>query len=72
MRDKLQTESEGGTFKVWRADGCPRCAPFVVCMQRLLRGRAVQNVMYEGKERRRELIKEMRLQVRHDTMLNRS
>jgi hypothetical protein len=41
-------------------------------MQRLLRGRAVQNVMYEGKERRRELIKEMRLQVRHDTMLNRS
>jgi hypothetical protein len=30
-------------------------------LQRLLRGRAVQNLMYEGKERRLELIRELRL-----------
>jgi hypothetical protein len=29
-------------------------------MQRLIRGRAVQNVMYEGRFRRRELIAELR------------
>ena len=35
----------------------------VACLllQRLLRGRAVQNLMYEGKERRLELIRELRL-----------
>lgn len=32
----------------------------VILLQRLLRGRAVQNTMYEGKERRLELIKELR------------
>lgn len=31
-----------------------------VLLQRLLRGRAVQNAMYEGKQRRRELIAELR------------
>jgi len=33
----------------------------VLLLQRLLRGRAVQNIMYEGRYRRRELINEMRL-----------
>lgn len=33
----------------------------VLLLQRLLRGRAVQNLMYEGRYRRRELIKEIRL-----------
>jgi len=32
----------------------------LLLLQKLLRGRAVQNMMYEGKERRRELIKELR------------
>mmetsp|Transcript_32348 Transcript_32348/g.84988 ORF Transcript_32348/g.84988 Transcript_32348/m.84988 type:complete len:615 (-) Transcript_32348:140-1984(-) len=32
----------------------------LVLLQRLLRGRAVQNTMYEGKEKRKELIKELR------------
>jgi len=32
----------------------------LVLLQKLLRGRAVQNMMYEGKEKRRELIKELR------------
>jgi hypothetical protein len=32
----------------------------VVLLQRLLRGRAVQNIMYEGKQRRRELIEQLR------------
>ena len=32
----------------------------VLLLQKLLRGRAVQNMMFEGKERRLELIKEMR------------
>ena len=31
-------------------------------LQRLLRGRAVQNIMYEGKSRHRELIAELQLQ----------
>jgi hypothetical protein len=31
-------------------------------LQRLLRGRAVQNTMYEGRLRRYELIQELRLQ----------
>ncbi|KAL3920948.1 MAG: hypothetical protein SGPRY_005072 [Prymnesium sp.] len=31
-----------------------------ILLQRLLRGRAIQNMMYEGKERRLELIKELR------------
>lgn len=31
-------------------------------LQRLLRGRAVQNIMYEGKNRRLELIKELRME----------
>mmetsp|Transcript_39109 Transcript_39109/g.103026 ORF Transcript_39109/g.103026 Transcript_39109/m.103026 type:complete len:594 (-) Transcript_39109:297-2078(-) len=32
-----------------------------ILLQRLLRGRAIQNLMYEGKERRLELIRELRL-----------
>lgn len=35
--------------------------PYVVELQRLLRGRAIQNMMYEGKERRKDLIEEMKL-----------
>lgn len=31
-----------------------------ILLQRLLRGRAIQNIMYEGKERRLELIQELR------------
>lgn len=34
----------------------------VALLQRLLRGRAMQNVMYEGKARRLELIRELRLE----------
>jgi len=33
-----------------------------ILLQRLLRGRAVQNIMYEGKERRLELIRELRVE----------
>lgn len=33
----------------------------VLLLQRLVRGRAVQNVMFEGKERRKELIRELRV-----------
>lgn len=33
----------------------------VLLLQRLIRGRAVQNVMFEGKERRKELIRELRI-----------
>lgn len=33
----------------------------VLLLQRLVRGRAVQNVMFEGKERRKELIRELRI-----------
>lgn len=33
----------------------------VLLLQRLIRGRAVQNVMFEGKERRKELIRELRV-----------
>lgn len=36
----------------------------VLLLQRLIRGRAVQNVMFEGKERRKELIRELRLAKR--------
>ncbi|KAM5281118.1 cilia- and flagella-associated protein 91 [Ctenodactylus gundi] len=32
----------------------------VIYLQKLLRGRAVQNIMFEGKEKRRELIQELR------------
>jgi len=32
-----------------------------ILLQRLLRGRAIQNLMYEGKERRLELIRELRV-----------
>ncbi|NXX11452.1 CFA91 protein, partial [Podargus strigoides] len=32
----------------------------VICLQKLLRGRAIQNVMFEGKEKRLELIQELR------------
>ncbi|XP_010147847.1 PREDICTED: protein MAATS1, partial [Eurypyga helias] len=32
----------------------------VICLQKLLRGRAVQNMMFEGKEKRLELIRELR------------
>lgn len=35
-------------------------ATCLVLLQRLLRGRAVQNTMFEGKERRRELINDLR------------
>ena len=31
-------------------------------LQRLLRGRAMQNMLYEGKERRLELIRELRVE----------
>ena len=34
----------------------------VILLQRLLRGRAIQNMMYEGKERRLELIRELRIE----------
>lgn len=33
----------------------------MLLLQRLIRGRAVQNVMFEGKERRKELIRELRI-----------
>ena len=33
-----------------------------VLLQRLLRGRATQNVMYEGKARRQDLLAELRLE----------
>lgn len=36
----------------------------VLLLQKLIRGRAVQNVMFEGKERRKELIRELRLAKR--------
>jgi hypothetical protein len=36
--------------------------PYVLLLQRLLRGRALQNMMFEGKERRKDLIQEIRLQ----------
>ncbi|NWX21118.1 CFA91 protein, partial [Aegotheles bennettii] len=32
----------------------------VICLQKLLRGRAIQNMMFEGKEKRLELIRELR------------
>ncbi|XP_040451739.1 cilia- and flagella-associated protein 91 isoform X2 [Falco naumanni] len=32
----------------------------VICLQKLLRGRAIQNTMFEGKEKRLELIRELR------------
>ncbi|XP_009872072.1 PREDICTED: protein MAATS1 [Apaloderma vittatum] len=32
----------------------------VICLQKLLRGRAIQNMMFEGKEKRLELIQELR------------
>ncbi len=34
----------------------------VLLLQKLVRGRAVQNVMFEGKERRKELIDELRVE----------
>ena len=34
----------------------------VLLLQKLIRGRAVQNVMFEGKERRKELIDELRIE----------
>lgn len=37
-----------------------QCNNALVLLQKLLRGRAVQNMMYEGKEKRRELIQELR------------
>ncbi|CAM9562702.1 unnamed protein product, partial [Laminaria digitata] len=38
----------------------------VLLLQRLIRGRAVQNVMFEGKERRKELIRELRIAKKLD------
>merc|ERR1712072_1407048 len=32
----------------------------IILLQRLLRGRAVQNMMFEGRSRRRELLRELR------------
>ncbi len=42
------------------ADGERNAA--AILLQRLLRGRAVQNVLFEGKTRRLELIQELRLE----------
>ena len=39
----------------------PRADAAAALLQRLLKGRAVQNAMYEGKERRLELVKELRM-----------
>ena len=39
-----------------------------ILLQRLLRGRAIQNIMYEGKERRLELIHELRLEAEEKAM----
>ena len=39
----------------------PRANAAAALLQRLLKGRAVQNAMYEGKERRLELVKELRV-----------
>merc|ERR1719329_966530 len=36
----------------------------IVLLQRLLRGRAVQNMMFEGRTRRRELLRELRYEER--------
>jgi len=36
--------------------------PHVLLLQRLLRGRSVQNMMYEGRRRRKDLIEELKLQ----------
>jgi len=41
----------------------------VLLLQKLLRGRAVQNMMFEGKERRLELIEEMRQDLLDDEQL---
>lgn len=43
----------------------PELENAVILLQRLLRGRAVQNIMYEGKDRRLELIQELR-KCNHD------
>lgn len=37
--------------------------PYILLLQRLIRGRAMQNIMFEGKERRRALIRELRYSV---------
>lgn len=37
----------------------------IILLQRLLRGRAAQNIMYEGRVRRQELITELRLGEKH-------
>merc|ERR1711998_118148 len=41
-------------------DPSDEMANCIVLIQRLLRGRAVQNAIFEGKERRKELIRELR------------
>jgi hypothetical protein len=51
----LTTDAQGKALS--RDDGFDRA---VILLQRLLRGRAVQNIMYEGRHRRRELIAELR------------
>jgi hypothetical protein len=38
-----------------------------ILLQKLLRGRAIQNLMYEGKERRLELIRELRMEEAEET-----
>lgn len=40
----------------------------IVLLQRLLRGRAVQNMMFEGRNRRRELLKELRFEEAEQRM----
>ena len=47
----LTTDSQGGSIP----DSNPLFLA-VMLLQRLIRGRAVQNVMYEGRFRRRELL----------------
>mmetsp|Transcript_42490 Transcript_42490/g.85191 ORF Transcript_42490/g.85191 Transcript_42490/m.85191 type:complete len:647 (-) Transcript_42490:348-2288(-) len=43
----------------------------IILLQRLLRGRAIQNMMYEGKERRLELIRELRIEEALETTTKR-
>lgn len=44
------------------SDGEEDAQRAVLLLQKLVRGRAVQNVMFEGKERRKELIEELRVE----------
>lgn len=58
-RKKVQRRDRPTTPSVPEVEGEPQALALLL-LRRLLRGRSVQNAMYEGKERRRELIKELK------------